>query len=236
MELCGKNPVLERIKVRPDTIEKLYLQRDVNLSEIVKAANASGVHFESKDKNWFKNEFKEMHTQGVVAFVKEFVYTDYQEVISDCLKEKSIPVFLDNVTDPQNLGAIIRILACIGGYSIVIPEHGSSQVNSTVLRVANGGENYLKIAKVINIATSLKKIQDKGVVIFGTTVDGKQNVSEIKIVGPSAIVMGSEGKGIRPGIDKLLDNKVYIEMKGAPLSFNVAIATSIVCYEIMKKR
>lgn len=236
MRLYGKNPVLERIKRDPGSIKKLYLQKRTDLSDIVRETKKIGMSFESIDKDWIKRECGSVHTQGVIAEVRDFEYASFDVITKECLGNSSVPVFLDGVTDPQNLGSIIRNIACIGGFSLVIPEHGSSEVNETALRVANGGENYIKIAKVTNIATSLKAIKDKGAYAAGAVIEDAIDIREADIEFPVAVVIGSEGKGVRPGVLKLLDAKLFLPMKGAPISYNVAVAASLFCYEINRRR
>lgn len=237
MRLYGKNPVIERIKANPKSIQKLFLQKQTELSEVVTAAKKEGLRFKSVEKNEFKNLCNNMHAQGVFAEVEEFKYTPFLSIEKTCKSGELIPVFLDGITDPQNLGSIIRTLACLGGFSIVLPEHGSADINETVLRVAAGGENYIKISKVTNIATALKSIRKKGVRIFGAAIDAKsRNISEVLLGDQIALVVGSEGKGIRPGVRKDLDEIIALPMEGAKLSYNAAIAAAIFCYEIRKKR
>ena len=236
MRLYGKNPVLERIKANPRSIRKLYLQKRTDLSEIVREAKEAGLTFESVDKKWLKTKCGDGHTQGVMVEVKEFEYVPFAKILAECLENISIPVFFDGVTDPQNLGAIIRNIACLGGFSMVLPEHGSAHVNETVLRVASGGENYVNIARVANAAAAIKKMKEKGAWIAGAMASGGEDILKTDLVFPLGIVIGSEGKGIRPGIRKYLDAGLSLPMRGAALSYNVAVAASIFCYEINRRR
>ncbi|MFC1548633.1 23S rRNA (guanosine(2251)-2'-O)-methyltransferase RlmB [Candidatus Omnitrophota bacterium] len=236
MRLYGKNPVLERIRIAPKTIKKLHLQKRTDLSEIVKEAKKAGLKFESVDKAWIKSECGDTHTQGVMAEVEEFAYSPFSEILADCLDGSTTPVFLDGITDPQNLGAIIRNLACLGNLSLVIPEHESAHVNETVLRVANGGENHIKIAMVTNIATAVGKTKEEGVWIAGAVVEGSKDILSADLTFPMAAVIGSEGKGIRPGVRKHLDEGLALPMQGASLSYNVSVAASLFCYEINRRK
>ncbi len=236
MRLYGKNPVIERVKADPGSIKSIYLQKGTDLSDLVKEIKAAGMNFESVEKDWFRKECKEVHAQGVLAEVNEYEYSSYEEVMDDCFSEKTVPVFLDGITDPQNFGAIIRTLACMGGFSIVIPAHDSAEVNETVLRVASGGENYLKVAIVPNIATAISRIKDGDVTIAGAVVREGADISKAELEGPVAVVIGSEGKGIRPGVAKYVDKKLLLPMEGAELSYNASVATALFCYEIKKAR
>ena len=236
MRLYGKNPILERIKSNPGSIKKLYLQEKTDLSEVVREAKAAGIAFESVEKPWFRKVGEDLHTQGVLAEVENFVYTPFAEILDDCSSGISTPVFLDGITDPQNFGSIIRTLACFGGFSIVLPEYESVEVTEAVLRVASGGENYIKISKVTNLAKVADKAKERGVSIAGAVVDGGENIISSKLDFPMIIMIGSEGKGIRPGLKKYLDKRLALPMKGAGLSFNAAIAAALFAYEITRKK
>jgi len=235
MKLYGKNPVLERIKFAPKTIKKLYLQKRTDLSRIVHAAKKAGLDFESVTRECLERESKGAHSQGVVAEIDEYLYHSFPLILDEAVKSKCIPVFLDGITDPQNLGSIIRTFACLGGFSVVLSEHGAVQVNETVLRVASGGENFVKISRVANIATAIKKVKAKGIRIVGAEADAKCSVMEMKITLPVAIVIGAEGKGTRPGVKKCLDKTAKLPMDGADLSYNAAVAAALFCYEVKKR-
>ena len=236
MKLYGKNPVIERIKRNPSSIKKLYLQKKTDLSSVVKEAKEGKVDFISSDKAFISELAQGAHTQGVIAEVDEFRYEEFSNIVSRALKKKTVLVFLDGVTDPQNLGGVIRNLACLGGFSLILPEHDAAWVNETVLRVANGGENYVKVAKVANIATTLKKIKEKGIWTAGAVVENAVDIKDAEFNFPLAVVIGSEGKGIRPGVLKGLDERVFLPMPGAQLSYNVATAAALFCYEVTKRK
>jgi len=143
---------------------------------------------------------------------------------------------LDNISDPQNLGAIIRSLACFGRFGVVFPKHDSCEVNETVLHVASGGENYVPISMVTNLSSALIEAKKSGYWISGAMVKGGEDVRQVKLPFPLCLVLGSEGKGLRPGIEKQLELKLSLPMKGAGLSFNVSVACAIFCYEIDRQQ
>ncbi|HNX90802.1 MAG TPA: 23S rRNA (guanosine(2251)-2'-O)-methyltransferase RlmB [Candidatus Omnitrophota bacterium] len=237
MRLYGKNPVLERIRTRPKTIKRLLLRQKTDLSEIVREAKSKKIDFESVDRNDFDKLCGDINSQGVIAEVDEFEYADFNAILPKCLKNGTIPVFLDNITDPQNLGSIIRNLACLGGFAIILPEYESAHVTESVLRVACGGENHMWIAKMTNIARGMEEAKEQGFHIIGTVAEPEaDDITTVGIPYPVALVIGSEEKGIRPGLRKLLDTAVTIPMPGAKLSYNVSVATSLVCYELMRRK
>lgn len=176
------------------------------------------------------------NTQGIMADVEEIAYVPYEEALSSALKKKRTLVFLDGLNDPQNLGAIVRSLACLGKFCIILPTHDSVSVTESVLRVATGGENYIVFAKVANLANALKKAKDAGFKIAGTLVEGGQSLTETVLPYPLGLVIGSEQKGIRDVNRKLLDLELSIPMANTTLSLNAAQAATIFCYEITKQK
>ncbi len=235
MLLYGKKSVQERIKQKPSTIKELLLKKGSDLSDIVNVANEKNVFFKSVDSQAFKKKFRQINTQGVVAIVDDFSYVSFDQIVDDALKKDVIPLVLDQINDPQNLGAIIRNVACVGKHSIVIPNNRSCLVNETVLKVASGGENYIEISKVSNLSNCLKKMKSKGIWIAGSVVGNAQIWPE-KIPSPLAVVVGSEGTGIRPIIRKSIDIEITLPMYGAQLSYNAAVAATLLCYEINRKK
>jgi 23S rRNA (guanosine2251-2'-O)-methyltransferase len=235
MMLYGRNPVLERIRANPATIKKLYLQKRANLSAIVREAKKENISFFSLDKKDMRKLTGDIHSQGVAAEVSDYSYSPFDKLLRETLDKGILMVFLDGITDPQNLGAIIRTLACLGGYSLVIPGFKAAGINETVLRVASGGENYIEISRVANIATSIEKARRLGIRITGADVRSSRSIYDLIISTPLALVIGSEGKGIRPGVSKKLDTDFFIPMKGAGLSFNAAISAAIITSEFSRK-
>jgi 23S rRNA (guanosine2251-2'-O)-methyltransferase len=179
---------------------------------------------------------RDKNTQGVVGDVEDFTYTPYDDLLGSALGKNRCIIFLDGVTDPQNFGAIIRSLACLGKFSIVLPTHDSVSVTETVLRVASGGDNYVPIAKVANLSNAIKKAKQEGFQIAGAVPKGGNDITNYELPHPLGLVVGSEQKGLRDVIGKHLDVKLSIPMIYDTLSFNVAHATAVLCYEITKQK
>jgi len=173
--------------------------------------------------------------QGIVAEVNKYQYTPFEKLLKTTNYRPTF-IFLDGLNDPHNLGSIMRIAACFGGFAIVIPAHGSVEVNETAIHVASGGENYVPVSIVTNLSTALIKAKKAGYWAIGTVVEGGENINKVSLPFPLVLILGSEGKGVRYGIQKHLDMKITLPMKGAQLSFNVAMACAIFCHEIVKQR
>ena len=236
MYLYGKNPVFERLKADPKSIRKIILKEDFDDKKLLDIIKASNLKPEYMPKNEFMKQQRADRVQGVIAIVDKFVYADFEELLQRPAKTPLTFVFLDNLNDPQNLGVIIRSLACLGGFAVVIPKHESCEVTEAVLHVANGGENYVPVSIVTNMTVALLKAKEKGYWVAGTVIEGGQDLQKFDFTFPICLLMGSEGKGIRPGLLNHIDFKVTLPMKGADLSFNVAVATAIFAYEITKQR
>ena len=176
------------------------------------------------------------NAQGVIAQVRQFSYVHLEDFLCREDIKKYTIVALSNLTDPQNLGSILRTLACLGKFAVLIPRHRSVSVTDTVLKVACGGENYVPVIQVTNLVPALEQLKKEGFWVAGAVVDEGEDLSEVKLVFPLCLVIGSEGEGIRKGILDKLDFKVTMPMQGAVLSLNAAVATAVFCYEISCRR
>ncbi|MFH1782113.1 MAG: 23S rRNA (guanosine(2251)-2'-O)-methyltransferase RlmB [Candidatus Omnitrophota bacterium] len=232
MFLYGKNSILERLKVNPGSVKKVYLQDNFDIGEILKLVKKNNIPSERVSERGLEKIKRAARLQGIIAEVERFIYTDFDKLLDGKL---SI-IFLDNLNDPHNLGSIVRIAACFGGFGLVIPKHRSCEVTDAVMHVSSGGENFVPISLVTNITSALMKAKQSGYWVVGATVDNGEDITKADLPYPLCLVLGSEGRGIRHGIEKHLDKRVTIPMKGKDLSFNVAMAGAIFCHEISNRR
>ncbi|MFH1655746.1 MAG: 23S rRNA (guanosine(2251)-2'-O)-methyltransferase RlmB [Candidatus Omnitrophota bacterium] len=236
MFLYGKNSVRERLRNNPKSIRKIYLQDNFDDQHIVDVIKSKKIQAIWLPENKFLRIKRADRLQGIVAEIDNFEYLDFKELLNTA-KEKNLSlIFLDSLNDPHNLGAIMRTLACFGGFAMVIPKHDSCEVNETVLHVASGGENFVPVSLVTNLSAALISAKKEGFWAVGAVVEGGQDINKTELVFPLCLVLGSEGRGIRPGLEKQIELKVKISMSGAALSFNVAMASTIFAYEISKQR
>ncbi len=237
MKLYGKNPVIERLKSNPKSIRKIYLQE----------RHPDGAYVRKKARKWKIPVFivpsskilkiaRHANAQGIIADIEDFEYTDFSELLAWALKKKNSLLFLDNLNDPQNLGVIIRSVGCLGQFGIVIPEHRSVCVTESVLRIACGADNFVKVAMVTNIGYAIDKTKKAGHWIAGTVIEGGQSLFEANLPFPLSLVIGSEQKGIRPGLKRKIDLFLTLPMAHARLSFNAAQAATVFCYEIIRQK
>jgi len=234
--LYGKNSVQERIKQDPGSIREIFLQDNFDtpaIATLIKSARIPTKKVSEKELLRIKRADR---LQGVVAEVDAFKYASFDDLLERPVGKQLSFIFLDNINDPHNLGSVIRIAACFGGFSVVIPSRNSCQVTDAVVHVASGGENFVPVCVVNNLSNALRRAKKYNYWIAGTVVSKGEHMHQASLPFPLCLVLGSEGKGIREGIDKLLDIRLTLPMKGASLSFNVAMASAIFCYEIDRQR
>jgi 23S rRNA (guanosine2251-2'-O)-methyltransferase len=190
------------------------------------------------NKQKFRELVNDTTTQGVVALVgtKEYVSVD---TLLNSAKEKNQAPFLlvlDEIQDPQNLGAIIRTAECVGAHGVIIPKHHAATVNQTVSKTSAGASEQVLIAKVTNIATTLDELKEQGLWIVGADVAGDKLYYELDYKTPLAIVVGNEGEGMRRLVKEKCDFLVRIPLFGKIGSLNASVAAALVMYEVVRAR
>jgi len=237
MRLYGKNPVLERIKINPASIQKIYIRSGHEESAYIrKKAQKKGIPFYTVPGSKIQKMARNLNTQGLLAEVEDFPYRPFEDLLAAALKRQTVLVYLDGLTDPQNLGAMIRSLACFGGFALVLPKHHSVAVTETVLRVACGGENYVGISQVPNLAQAIAKAREQGIWVAGAVVSQGEDIRQVDFRFPLGLVIGSEDKGIREVIRRRVDQSVTLPMAQPRLSMNAAHAVAVLCFEIVRQQ
>jgi len=236
MFLYGRNSIFERLKANPKSIRQVFLQTDFKAPVIEKLTKVNNIALRRVSRRELLRIKHADSLGGVVAQVDEFKYAHFVDLANRAAEKKLSFVFLDRIFDPQNLGAIIRTTACFGGFAVIIPKHKACEVTEAVLHVASGGENYTPVVMVSNLTNALIEIKKAGCWIAGAVTEGGENVAHIDLPFPLSFVLGSEGSGMRYGLQKHIDIKMSIPMEGASLSFNVSAACAVLCYEITRQR
>ncbi len=237
MKLYGKNPVIERLKSDPGSIRKIFIQeRHRDGAYIQKKARKKGIPVYSVPRTKMVKLARNVNAQGLLAEIEDYAYADFGELLDTAVKKGHPLLFLDNLNDPQNLGVIMRSAACLGGFALVIPQHESVCVTEAVLRIASGAENFLQVARVTNLGQAVDKARTAGYWIAGTAVEGGQDIRETDLPFPLALIIGSEHKGVRPGLKKKIDLALTLPMAHARLAFNAAQAATVFCYEINRQK
>ncbi len=239
MYIYGRNPVKEAYRAGK-TIDKLFIIKgefDPTLNTIRKLAKEQKTVVSLVDRNTLDKMTNGGNHQGVVASVTDFEYADVDDIVS-LAKGKGEPllvVILDGITDPHNLGAIIRSAECFGAHGIIIPKHRSVTVNDTVIKVACGATEHILVAKVTNINDAIRDLKAQGVWVYATDFDGEAPKT-VNLNGDIAIVIGSEGEGIHRLTKELSDGVLTIPQYGKVNSLNASVAAGIVLYEAVRQR
>ena len=239
MIIYGRNPVKEAYRAGK-TIEKLYLPKgapDPVLSPIYKMAKERRTVISYVDKFTMDKLSEGGNHQGVLAQITDFDYCTAEDILA-LAKEKGedlLVILLDGITDPHNLGAIVRSAECFGAHGIIIPKHRSVGVNDTVVKVASGATEHMLIAKVTNINDTIRMLKEHNVWVYATDFDGKAP-KHANLTGNTAIVIGSEGEGIHKLTKELCDDTLTIPEYGKINSLNASVATGIVLYEVVRQR
>jgi 23S rRNA (guanosine2251-2'-O)-methyltransferase len=238
--IVGRHPVLEALKAGA-SIEKIILLFGVHgsgIDDVRRLAKQKGVPVVETDKRKFEQLANSTSAQGVIALRAVREYVDL-EALLDTARERNEPPFLlvlDEIEDPQNLGALIRTAECAGAHGVVIPKHHAAPVTSAVNKASAGATAYLPVAKVTNIAQTLDELKKNGVWIVGTDSHGDKLYYDIKYDGPLAIVIGSEGKGMRRLVKEKCDFLVRIPLYGKIESLNASVAGALVMFEAARMR
>lgn len=237
--ICGRNPVLEAVRSGRE-IDRLYVAHGATggtVSAIIAKCSAKGILIKEISPQKLDYYCGGANHQGVAVMFASQEYSTVEDILktADERNEKSFIIICDEIEDPHNLGAIIRTAEACGVHGIIIPKRRSASLNATVAKTAAGSLEYMKVARVTNIANTIDELKAKGVWIFGADMDG-QPYTQIDYDIPCAIVIGNEGKGIGALTAKKCDVIISLPMKGKINSLNASVAAGALMYEVVRKR
>ena len=231
MLVHSKNVARELLK--SDTfIKKVMLTNNYSDEEILSLIAKKKLNVVYKDKNEL-DKLCEGNSQGIILDIKESFYIDFKTILND--KDADFIVILDHIEDPHNFGAIIRTCECAGVQYIIIPNKGNTEVNSTVMKTSSGALTNSKIAIVANLKNTIESLKKENYWIVGTDAKG-EDYTKINYNGKVALVIGSEGNGLKEIVRKSCDFIASIPMKGKINSLNASVSAGIMIYEVLKTR
>ncbi len=236
----GKNAVMEALKAgRP--LDKIYIARgeqDKALRFIAQKGKASGAVISEVDRRKLDAMSVTHAHQGVIAVAAVREYSTVADILALAAEKGEAPlvVVCDEISDPHNLGAIIRTAECAGAHGVVIPKHRSAGITAVVEKTSAGAVAHMAVARVVNLAAALKELQEAGVWIFGTAADGEKSLWEADLKGPAALVIGSEGSGMSRLTRESCDFLLSIPLRGRVSSLNASNAAAIVLFEAVRQR
>ena len=236
----GRNAVIEALRTQTN-IDNIYIQRgetDKTLGHIASKARAAGIVVVEADRRKLDGMSRTHAHQGVIALAAVREYVSLEDILADAAAkgEQPLLVVCDEISDPHNLGAIIRTAYCAGAHGVIIPKRRSAGLTSIVAKTSAGAVSHMKVARVPNIPALLKDLKKQGIWVFGTAADGTTGLYQADLKGPAAIVIGSEGDGMTRLAAENCDFLVSIPMKGDLNSLNASASAAILLYEAVRQR
>ena len=236
----GRNAVIEALRAGV-TIDKIFIAKgetDATLGHIASTAREKGIVVVDADRRKLDGMSRTHSHQGVIALcaVREYVTVDDILAIAQEKGEKPLIVVCDELSDPHNLGAVIRTADAAGAHGVIIPKRRSAGLTAVVAKTSAGAVAHVPVARVPNLVAALKELQQAGVWIFGTAAEGTTSLYQADLKGPAAIVIGSEGDGMGRLVTENCDFTVSIPMFGKINSLNASAAAAVLLYEAVRQR
>ena len=236
----GRNAVIEALRAG-SPIDKIYLAKgetDAALGHIASSARSRGIVVVEADRRKLDAMSRTHAHQGVIALAAVREYADVEDILQAARDRGEAPllVICDELSDPHNLGAVIRTAECAGAHGVIIPKRRSAGLTAVVAKTSAGAVSHVPVARVPNLPTLLKELKREGIWIFGTAANGTTNLYDADLKGPAAIVIGSEGEGMGRLVTETCDFLVRIPMRGKLNSLNASAAAAILLYEAVRQR
>ncbi len=235
--LVGRNPIREALRAGRPLEKLLVMKGDLSgaARDIVRMAKDAGVVVQEVERVRLDQVYP--NHQGLLAYASSASYSTLDEIFACAGERGEAPflILLDGITDPHNLGAIIRSAECAGAHGVVIPERRSAGLNPACVKAAAGAVEYMKVARVSNLCRAIEEIKERGVWVYAADMDG-ENVYEADLTGAVAIVIGAEGEGVSQLVLKNCDKTLSIPMKGHINSLNASVAAGIMLFQASRAR
>jgi len=237
--ICGRNPVMEALRSGRE-IDRLLVAHGVSggsVTAIIAKCSSRGILIKEVSPQKLDYYCNGANHQGVAVFFASQEYCEVSDILDTAASrnEKPFIIICDEIEDPHNLGAIIRTAEACGVHGIIIPKRRSASLNATVAKSASGALEYMKVARVTNIANTIEELKEAGVWVFGADMDGG-DYTKTDFDIPCALVIGNEGKGIGPLVAKKCDGIVSLPMFGKINSLNASVAAAVLMYEVVRSR
>ena len=236
----GRNAVIEALRAGR-AIDKIFIAKgdvDKTLGHIASRAREQGVVVVEADRRKLDFMSRTKAHQGVVALAAVRDYCEVADILAIAEERGEAPfvIVCDEISDPHNLGAIIRTAECVGAHGVVIPKRRSAGLTAIVGKASAGAAEYMAIARVANIPSALKELKEAGLWVYGTAADGASPLWSTDLTGPIALVIGSEGDGLGRLVRESCDFVLSLPMKGRLNSLNASAAAAVTMYEILRQR
>ena len=239
--IYGIRPVQEALKSSPNSFESLYIAEGIRhnaAQALSRFADNLGIKVYKRTRNALEQMVNSANHQGVIARLKSFNFKTLDYVLDLAEKKNEPPavLILDNIQDPQNLGAIVRSACAFGFHGVFIPERRAVGVTATVVKASAGATEQISIVQIGNLVNFIDELKNLGFWISGTSENESDPPEEIDLTVPTAIVIGNEGKGIRPLVKSKCDNLIRIPTVSNFVSLNASAAAAVILYELRRQR
>lgn len=238
--LTGRKPVMEALRAgRPlDRILVLRGTHGSTIDEIRRLAEQRGITILDSEKQHFREFTPEAVTQGVIAFAPQKKAAELEDILEGIRQrgETGFVLILDQIEDPQNLGALIRTAECAGTHGVILPKHHAAPINETVIKASAGATEHLPVAEVTNIVSAIEDLKQAGFWVVGLAGDGDKVYSQVDYTVPIAFVVGNEGRGIRRLVKEHCDHLIRIPLFGKVESLNASVAGALGMFEVVRQR
>ena len=235
--LAGRNPIREALKAGRDIEKLLVLKGELSGSarEIVQLARENHIVVQEVEKIRL-DELAHNH-QGLVAFASAYQYSTLEAMLEEAAAKNEDPflILLDGVTDPHNLGAIIRSAECVGAHGVIVPERRSVGLTPAAVKASAGAVEHMKVARVVNLSRTIEELKERNIWTYALDMDGV-DYEKVNFKGGVALVVGSEGEGVSRLVVEHCDQKVSLPMAGHIDSLNASVAAGIMMYRVLSSR
>lgn len=238
----GVNPVRELLRAGGEGLSELWLaegdHRSKPLAEIEQLARRTTAKVRSAPRQKLDQLAGAQHHQGVVAVVSDFTYREVGDLVEAARArgEPPLVVVLDGIEDPHNLGAIIRSAHALGAHGVIIPRDRAVGITPSAAKASAGAVEHTLVARVTNLARTLERLKELGIWSVGFAADAPRDLADIDLRGPSALVIGGEGEGMRPLVRRTCDHLARIPMAGEIDSLNASASAAVALYEAARQR
>lgn len=236
----GRNAVTEALRAGTP-IDKIFIARgetDKTLGHIASTARAAGVVVVEADRRKLDYMSATKAHQGVIALAAVREYASVEDILSAARERGEAPLLVvcDEISDPHNLGAIIRTAECVGAHGVIIPKRRSAGLTAVVDKTSAGALEHMAVARVPNLVAAIETLKKNGLWIYGTAAEGSNELWKTDLTGPACIVIGSEGAGISRLVREKCDFLVSIPLRGQISSLNASAAAAVLLYEALRQR
>ncbi len=236
----GRNPVLEALRAGTP-LDRVVIQRGTTgrpIDDIRALAAQRGVRLVEAEKERFRELGGTPSSQGVLAFAAPRSAPTLESIVASARRreEPGCILLLDEIEDPRNLGALIRTAECSGVHGVVIPRHRSAHVTGAVARSSAGATEHMQVAEVPNLVSAIERLKEEGYWVIGLDAEGDRLYTAAEYTTPVALVVGSEGRGLRRLVRERCDFLVRIPLRGHIGSLNASVAGALVMYEVQRAR